>query len=172
MNTDKSGNFFFTILGAVIGGIMGAVDAISAGTSVIEGAINGAKSGGISGAGVDIAIVAVATGGASLSTGALIAGGFGALGSVVGVRSSYGEDASMIDYAASAIVGSMANMISFGTGPINGEIAKGALKDVVKELVQTGMDFLVENVVSGGIISFFTTMTIRATTNNYYSSEH
>ena len=169
IRADASGEFFFTILGAAIGAISGAIDsALMGGTAedIAKGAYAGAVSGAISGAGVDIGItVTAATGGAGVGAGVAIAGAFGAAGAAVGTGISTDWEADPLDYAASALVGGMTNMISFGLAPINGEIGKGALT-IMKGIAEEGIKDLAMNVATGGIIAVGATWITRIITNN------
>ena len=169
IRVDASGEFFFTVLGAVIGAISGAVDSlIMGGTAedIAKGALAGGVSGAISGAGVDIGVaVTAATGGTGVGAGLAIAGVMGAIGSAVGTGISTDWEADPLDYAASALVGGLANMLSFGLAPINGEIGKGALT-IMKGIVEEGFKDLTMNVATGTIIATGAIWITRVTTNN------
>ena len=165
---DSSGRFFFTLLGAVIGAAVGYIDAYIAGEDPIKGAIAGGVSGAIAGAGVDIGvIITVSTGGTAIGVGAAVAIGLGAIGGFVGTGISNdwkfkkdGESLAL-QYMESALIGGMANAISFGLGPINGEIAKGTVSQIVRSIGYEGMKDFTYNLVTGGIISWFSTFTNR-----------
>ncbi len=165
---DSSGRFFFTLLGAVIGAAAGYIDAYIAGEDPIKGAIAGGVSGAIAGAGVDIGvIITVSTGGTAIGVGAAVAIGLGAIGGFVGTGISNdwkfkkdGESLAL-QYMESALIGGMANAISFGLGPINGEIAKGTVSQIVRSIGYEGMKDFTYNLVTGGIISWFSTFTNR-----------
>lgn len=168
---DVSGEFFFTVLGAVIGAITGAIDsAIMSGgdlNAIGKGALAGAVSGAISGAGVDIGVaVTAATGGTGIVAGVAIAGAFGAAGAAVGTGISTDWQADPLDYAASALVGGLTNIVSFGLAPINGEIGKGTATAIVKGIVQEGGNDFAMNVATGGIIATGATWITRVITNN------
>ena len=167
---DVSGEFFFTVLGAAIGAIAGAVDSWVMGGSaedIAKGALAGAVSGAISGAGVDIGVaVTAATGGTGTIAGLAIASAFGAAGSVVGTGISTDWKADPLDYTASALVGGLTNMISFGLAPMNGEIAKGTITSIVKDIIVLGVKDLAMNVATGVIVAAGATWTTRVITHN------
>ena len=167
---DVSGEFFFTILGAAIGAISGAIDSyVMGGTAedIAKGALAGAVSGAISGAGVDIGVaVTAATGGAGVGAGVAIAATSGVLGAAVGTGISTDWEADPMDYAASALVGAGANIISFGLAPMNGEIAKGTITSIVKGIVQEGLKDFSMNVATGGVVAVGATWITRVITNN------
>lgn len=162
--SDPSGRLFFTLLGAVTGAITGYIDAKVAGEDPMKGLKAGAAAGAIAGAGVDIGVAVTAlTGGSGMGAGVAIAGMFGAAGAVVGTGiandwkgSKNGEDI-RYQYIGSAIAGGIANVISFGLGPVNGEIVKGSVREVVFMICFEGMKNLTDNAISGGVISAFTT---------------
>ena len=165
---DPSGRFFFTLLGAAIGAAAGYIDAYIAGEDPIKGAIAGGVSGAIAGAGVDIGVfITVSTGGAGIGWGFAAAVGLGAAGAAIGTAISNdwkmkkdGESLAL-QYMESALIGGMANAISFGLGPINGEIAKGTVSQIVRSIGYEGMKDFTYNLVTGGIISWFSTFTNR-----------
>ena len=165
---DSSGRFFFTLLGAVIGAAVGYIDAYIAGEDPIKGAIAGGVSGAIAGAGVDIgAAITIFSGGAAIGWGAAVAIGLGAFGGFVGAGISNdwkfkkdGESLAL-QYMGATLIGGMANAISFGLGPINGEIAKGTVSQIVRSIGYEGMKDFTYNLVTGGIISLFSTFTNR-----------
>ena len=151
---DSSGEFFFTILGAVVGGFVGAVDAWLMGKDVLKGALSGAVSGAISGAGVDIGVaMTAASGGTLLLAGLGVAGALGAIGSAVGAGISSDWEADPVEYLAAGVVGGLTNMLSFGLAPINGEIAKAGVLTVLKESVKIGSKDLAMNATTGAIVS-------------------
>ena len=163
---DSSGRFFFTLLGAVIGAAVGYIDAYIAGEDPIKGAIAGGVSGAIAGAGVDAGVaITILTGGAGIGLAAATV--LGAVGGFVGTGISNdwkfqkdGESLAL-QYMGSALIGGMANAISFGLGPINGEIAKGTVSQIVWSIGYEGMKDFTYNLVTGGIISWFSTFTNR-----------
>ena len=165
---DSSGRFFFTLLGAAIGAAVGYIDAYIAGEDPIKGAIAGGVSGAIAGAGVDIgAAITIFSGGAAIGWGAAVAIGLGAFGGFVGTGISNdwkfkkdGESLAL-QYMGATLIGGMANAISFGLGPINGEIAKGTVSQIVRSIGYEGMKDFTYNLVTGGIISWFSTFTNR-----------
>lgn len=165
---DSSGRFFFTLLGAMIGAAAGYIDAFIAGEDPIKGAIAGGVSGAIAGAGVDIgAAITIFSGGAAIGWGAAVAIGLGAFGGFVGAGISNdwkfkkdGESLAL-QYMGATLIGGMANAISFGLGPINGEIAKGTVSQIVWSIGYEGMKDFTYNLVTGGIISWFSTFTNR-----------
>ena len=167
---DASGEFFFTVLGAAIGAITGAIDSAMMGGStedIAKGALAGAVSGAISGAGVDLGVaVTAATGGTCVAAGVFIAGVTGAVGAYVGTGISNDWKGDRMDYWASALVGGMTNMVSFGMAPINGEIGKGAATTIIKEIISEGMNDLAMNVATGTIIAAGAVWITRAITNN------
>ena len=80
MNVDPEGEFFFTLIGAVTGGLIGAVSALIEGKSgreVWASAANGAVSGAIAGFATDFIVATDGSGLAVIATGA-IAGAAGA----------------------------------------------------------------------------------------------
>ena len=165
---DSSGRFFFTLLGAMIGAAAGYIDAFIAGEDPIKGAIAGGVSGAIAGAGVDIGVaITIFSGGAAIGWGFAAAVGLGAAGAAIGTAISNdwkmkkdGESLAL-QYMESALIGGMANAISFGLGPINGEIAKGTISQIVRSIGYEGMKDFTYNLVTGGIISWFSTFTNR-----------
>lgn len=66
-----------------------------------------------------------------------------------------------LQYMGATLIGGMANAISFGLGPINGEIAKGTVSQIVRSIGYEGMKDFTYNLVTGGIISWFSTFTNR-----------
>ena len=165
---DSSGRFFFTLLGAAIGAAVGYIDAYIAGEDPIKGAIAGGVSGAIAGAGVDIgAAITIFSGGTAIGVGAAVAMGLGAFGGFVGTGISNdwkfkkdGESLAL-QYMGATLIGGMANAISFGLGPINGEIAKGTVSQIVRSIGYERMKDFTYNLVTGGIISWFSTFTNR-----------
>ena len=165
---DSSGRFFFTLLGAVIGAAVGYIDAYIAGEDPIKGAIAGGVSGAIAGAGVDAGVaITIFSGGTAIGVGAAVAMGLGAFGGFVGTGISNdwkfqkdGESLAL-QYMGATLIGGMANAISFGLGPINGEIAKGTVSQIVRSIGYEGMKDFTYNLVTGGIISWFSTFTNR-----------
>lgn len=159
---DTSGYFFFTVLGAAIGGVTGYLDALLMNTDPETGFKSGLVSGAIAGAGVDIGVLVTAgTGGTGVGVGLAIAGTFGAAGSVVGTGISTDWTASGSDYLGSALVGAGMNMISFGLAPITGEIPKAATTYMIDMLMYEGQRCLTENMIAGGAVAVATTWTIR-----------
>ena len=163
---DSSGRFFFTLLGAVIGAAAGYIDAFIAGEDPIKGAIAGGVSGAIAGAGVDIGvIITVSTGGigAGLAAAVIIGAAGGFVGTGISNDWQFERDGESLalQYMESALIGGMANAISFGLGPINGEIAKGTVSQIVRSIGYEGMKDFTYNLVTGGIISWFSTFTNR-----------
>ena len=165
---DDSGEFFFTILGTVVGAIVGALDSAIMGEDVVTGTLAGAVSGAISGAGVDIGVVVTsATGGAGFGAGLAIAGSFGAAGAAVGTGITSNWEAEPLDYVASALVGGMTNMISFGLAPIDGEISKGSVKAIIGGLLKEGVNDIGMNAATGGLVAVGATWITRVVTNDY-----
>ena len=168
---DAEGTFFFTVLGAVIGAGVGAFDAwMTGGTTedIIQNAEAGFWSGGIAGAGVDLGIATVASGG-TLGLAAGIAAGFGALGGAVGTGISTDWQADPMDYAASALVGGALNMVSLGTAPV-GKIANGTLKQIaVSVWYECGyyIEPFIENTVVGTVIAETVVWVTRFITGDY-----
>ena len=72
--SDENGDFFFTIIGAVVGAAMGAIDAAIKHEDVLAGALGGAASGMVTGAAADI--LAVTGGTAAVAAGAMAFAGF------------------------------------------------------------------------------------------------
>ena len=131
----------------------------------------GAISGAISGAGVDIGVAVTATtGGTGIGVGLAIAGGMGSIGSTIGTGISTDWQADPMDYVASALVGGMTNMVSFGLAPINGEIGKGALT-IMKGIIEEGFRDITMNVATGAIIATGAIWITRAITNNNQRSQ-
>ena len=158
INADMEGTFFFTVLGAVVGATVGAVDAWLMGgdwEDIKRGAKAGAYSGAIAGAGVDTAVIVVASGG-SMGVALGIVAGSGALSGVVGTGISTDWQADTVDYFGAAMLGAGLNMISFGTAPINGEIIRGTIPQMIDDVFLassgTGMNLL-GNVASTTIIA-------------------
>lgn len=167
-NSDPNGDLLFTILGAAIGGIAGAVDALICGEDPGKGFLAGAASGGIAGAGVDIGILVTAgTGGAGIGLGLGIAGLFGSAGSIVGTGISTDWQADPMDYLAAGLVGGLCNMVSFGLSPINGEIMSGTVKEMTEFIFIDGTRNLAENMVTGTMIATGGTWITRVVTRNY-----
>ena len=155
---DTKGTFFFTVIGAVIGAVVGAVDAWMMGgdtEEIIKGAEAGAWSGGIAGAGVDVGVLIVASGG-SMGVALGIAAGTGALGGVVGTGISTDWQAEPTEYVGAALLGAGLNMVSFGTAPINGQIMKGTVPQMIDGIIQVSgakCTDLFENAMYGTIIA-------------------
>ena len=163
---DSSGRFFFTLLGAVIGAAVGYIDAYIAGEDPIKGAIAGGVSGAIAGAGVDIGVIITAsTGGigAGLAAAVIIGAAGGFVGTGISNDWQFERDGESLalQYMGATLIGGMANAISFGLGPINGEIAKGTVSQIVRSIGYEGMKDFTYNLVTGGIISWFSTFTNR-----------
>ena len=168
---DKKGAVFFTILGTLVGAAVGALDAYLAGEDtegIVKNAKAGAASGAIAGAGVDAGVLIVASGGTvGLALG--VAAGTGALGGVVGKGISTDWTADPLDYAASALVGGGLNMISLGTAPINGEILKGTLSQMIDNVFVVcahEVGSLIENTFIGTMIAEATALITRAVTRD------
>ena len=158
IRVDTEGTFFFTILGAAIGAAVGALDAWMMGgdtEQIVNGAKAGAWSGGIAGAGVDVGVLIVASGG-SVGVAMGVAAFSGAAGGVVGTGISTEWQADPIDYAGSAVLGAGLNMVSLGTAPLNGQIIKGTIPQMVDSIFYTcgtSNPALLENAVTGTIIA-------------------
>ena len=152
----------------MIGAAVGYIDAYIAGEDPIKGAIAGGVSGAIAGAGVDAGVaITIFSGGTAIGVGAAVAMGLGAFGGFVGTGISNdwkfqkdGESLAL-QYMGATLIGGMANAISFGLGPINGEIAKGTISQIVRSIGYEGMKDFTYNLVTGGIISWFSTFTNR-----------
>jgi hypothetical protein len=171
IRADAEGTFFFTVLGAAIGAVVGAVDAWMMGgdtEDIIKGAEAGAWSGGIAGAGVDVGVLVVASGGTmGLALG--IAAGAGALGGAVGTGVSTDWQAEPIDYFGSALLGAGLNMVSFGTAPIYGQVLKGTVSQMIDGIILVSgatVTDLIENVVYSTIIAEASVWIYRVITEN------
>ena len=170
-NIDPGGEFFFTALGAVIGGIVGAVDAAIKGNDPMKGFEAGFVSGAIAGAGVDIAVaITVSTGGVGLAALGVVAG-TGALSGIVSTGISSDWTAHPLEYTASAVVGAGCNLISFGLAPINGEIIRCSFREAFNCIAVNGVANLTENVITGMIVTAGATLITNAITNNIYTPE-
>ena len=168
VNIDSTGEFFFTILGAVIGAVTGGLDAWAKGDDIWTGVKAGAASGAIAGAGIDIGIAVTAmTGGAGLGAGLAIATTLGGAGGVVGTGISTNWQANPLEYVASAIVSGAMNAISFGTAPISGQIAKGTVTSTVKGLFKNGIKDWGENIAYGTILAEGCIWITRVLTQDY-----
>ena len=157
---DGDGKFFFTVLGAAIGAVTGAVDAWLTGGDIAEGAIAGAVSGAISGAGVDIGVAMIAaSGGTATGAAFAVAAGAGALGNVAATAITADENTDAMDYVASGLVGGLCNMVSFGLAPINGELVKvGTWGRYLLDSFKVNIEGWVENVGYGFLVSVWNTL--------------
>ena len=157
---DGDGKFFFTVLGAAIGAVTGAVDAWLTGGDIAEGAIAGAVSGAISGAGVDIGVAMIAaSGGTATGAAFAVAAGAGALGNVAATAITADENTDTMDYVASGLVGGLCNMVSFGLAPINGELVKvGTWGRYLLDSFKVNIEGWVENVGYGFLVSVGNTL--------------
>ena len=171
VRADTEGTFFFTVLGAAIGAVVGAADAWMMGGNtedLIKGAKAGAWAGGIAGAGVDVGVLVVASGGTmGLALG--IAAGAGALGGAVGTGVSTDWHAEPIDYFGSALLGAGLNMVSFGTAPIYGQVIKGTVSQMIDGIILVSgatVTDLIENVVYSTIIAEASVWIYRVITEN------
>ena len=168
---DTEGTFFFTVLGAVVGAGISALDAwMTGGTTedIIRGAEAGFWSGGIAGAGVDLGIATVASGG-TLGAAAGIAAGLGALVGVVGTGISTDWQADPMDYTASALVSGSLNLVSLVTATV-GRIAEGTFKQIaVRVWYECGYYFtsFMENTVVGAVITETAIWVTRFMTGDY-----
>ena len=171
LRADDHGTLFFTVLGAAIGAGVGALDAWMMGgdmDAIAKGAKAGAWSGGIAGAGVDVGVLVVASGG-TMGVALGVAAGAGAISGVVGTGISTDWQADPLDYTASAIVTGGLNMVSFGMAPINGEILKGTVNQMIQAIYITSgftTSSLIENTISGTFIAEATTWITRTMTKN------
>ena len=170
VRSDEEGTFFFTVLGAVIGSAVGALDAWLLGESyedIARSAKAGAVSGAIAGAGVDIGVLVIASGGtAGVALGA--AASSGAVGGALGVGVATDWTADPMDYMGAAVVGGTMNVLSLGTAPINGEIVKGTLSQMVDNIFfecSYKIGSLIENTIIGTIIAETGTLLTRAVTS-------
>ena len=136
IRADTEGTLFFTVLGAAIGAVVGAADAWMMGKSteeIAKSAKAGAWAGGIAGAGVDIGILIVSSGGTmGLALGVVAISG--AAGSIVGTGISSDWEARPDEYFGTAILGAGLNMVSFGTAPLNGQILKGTIPQMIDSI--------------------------------------
>jgi len=71
-----------------------------------------------------------------------------------------------MEYVASALVGGMTNMISFGLAPIGGEIVKGPILNMVNNLCQEGVKDLAMNIATGVIVAVGATWIIHGVAYN------
>ena len=153
---DPSGEAFYTMLGAAIGGAAGALDAHLMGENVGRGALAGAASGAISGAGVDVGVaISVFTNGKGTKVGVAVSGIMGAVGSIVGKGISTKWEADGLDYVGAAMVGCVSNIISFGLAPGYKEVIATGAKYTIGGIMKAGMNDFANNVATGTIVAEF-----------------
>ena len=157
---DVDGKFFFTVLGAAVGAVTGAVDAWLTGGDIAEGALAGAVSGAISGAGVDIGVaMTVTSGGTATGVALVVVAGAGALGNVAATAITADENTDAMDYVASGLIGGICNLISFGLAPINGELKNaGTGGRYLANMFNVCIDELGENIAYGFPVSIWNTL--------------
>jgi len=140
-NIDEGGTFFFTIIGAAVGAVCGAVSAMIEGEDVLAGAVGGAVSGAITGAAADVIAV---TGGSALvvagamavvSAGASVAGNV-TEAAVSGKEVDWGEVAT--DAAFSFAFGGLTGYIGGGAPSKLAKVAKRGLTKVLVEPLKQG----------------------------------
>ena len=143
-NSDPDGNFFNTITGALIGGVIGALNAYKSSdgklakstfwASVAAGAATGALAG-------FTADAAIATGGIAGIAIAAVGGAFaGGVNSFVSQTSS-GEEVNWGKVAIEATVGGVANLLTFGCGggslvKRGGNVFRNMLNDFTSALMK------------------------------------
>ena len=172
VRSDPTGDFFFTLLGGAISGAMSALDALANGEDAGSAFGSGFVAGAIAGAGIDVATTALATGGISIAVGVGIAAFAGGVSGFVGTGMSSNWSATPEEYIGNILYGAVFNSLSFGTGPINGEIAKGTIREVVRDIGNHGVLNLAGNMVSGGLITAFGTLANRFITNASRGGSH
>ena len=96
----------------------------------------------------------------------VVAGAFGAVGGIVGTGISNNWEADPLDYGASAVSGAIINMISFGLAPIGGEIVKGSVTAICRQLIKVGMESIGENIATGSVLTIGATWITKAMTHN------
>ena len=171
IHADSEGTFFFTVIGAAVGAVVGAVDAwIMGGNAedIAKAAEAGAWAGAIAGAGVDVGVMVVASGG-SMGVALGIVAGTGALSGIVGTGVSSDWQAEPSEYLGSAVIAAGLNLLSFGTAPINGEIAKDSIRHMIDNIFLVSSitcPALLENTVYSAIIAEASIWVYRVITGN------
>lgn len=168
INSDPSGNLFFTALGAATGFISGAITAMATGQDRelwFETACHGAIGGAIAGAGVDAGLLILGTAGvtAPAVAGAVAAAyALGGAGNVYSTHATATGELSAGAYIGSFLIGGTFNTLSLGTG-------LGAISSSIDELILRGMMDFAENLGVGvGIgISTSAATTIGTSTSSY-----
>lgn len=82
-----------------------------------------------------------------------VVGVTGIASGVVGTGISTDWTADPIEYAAAGMVSGMMNILSFGLAPINGEIVKGSIGFIVKQLIVEGTKDIAINAVMRAIVT-------------------
>ena len=137
--SDADGTFICTATGAIIGGVLGALNAAYNGDSVWKGALVGAATGALAGIGADAAI---ATGGVGAVAFAAVTGAASNAGNTYLTDKLNGRSSKASDLIIDATVGAAANALTFGVG--GGSLKKVGGK-VVKNIISNGRDALLKN---------------------------
>lgn len=164
---DEAGTFFFTVLGAAIGGAVGFVDALITGNDPIEGAEIGAISGAIAGAGVDVGLMVAASGPVGWGVAAAAVGGVAS--GIVGTGMSTDWTANTVEYIAAGVTGGLLNMISLRLGPL-GSVSNVSISQMSNYLFLDGMYNIAENLATGTILSEAGVWITRTATDDYSMS--
>ena len=144
-NSDPNGDFFNTITGALIGGIIGAIDAFTSSkdghpsaSTVLASMAVGAATGALAGAGADFAIATGGIGGIAIAAvSGAVAGGANSFVS----QTSSGEEVNWGKVAIEATVGGVANLLTFGCGggslvKRGGNVFRNMLNDFTSALMK------------------------------------
>ena len=155
LRVDFSGYFFFTALGAATGFVSGAITAMLLGQDKetwFETAYHSAMGGAIAGAGVDVALLILGTGGAAAPVAAgAVAYTLGGLGNVYTTYATSHGNATGTELLGSFIIGGTFNMISLAT-------SLSATSNTVDGLFVMGMADLGENFTAGVMIGVSTSI--------------
>ena len=152
---DSEGTFFFTALGAATGFLGSVATSLLSGndlSTAIDDGVAGAVGGAIAGAGIDIGLLIVGSGGAAAPAVAFaLAYVTGGLGNVVTTAMSAKEPLEPVDYIGSFILGGSLNCLSLAT-------SLTCAGKTLREIIIKGSFSAEENAIVGASISTATSI--------------
>ena len=153
INKDDNGAFFFTVLGAITGFVGSVATSLIMGENyetAIDNGLAGALGGAIAGAGIDIGLIVVSSGGVAAPIAAAgIAYLMGGAGNVITTEMTAKEKPKAEEIVGSFIIGGTFNLLSFGTSLVSA--ARTFDKIAVNAVLNMN-----ENIVVGTSISLST----------------
>ena len=156
MRKDDGGEFWNTIIGAVVGATWGGLSAVLFGTDIVAGMVSGALSGAISGAALDIAIATGGVGLIALSGVVLASGVGGAAGSYVNqiMSDKTHDEVDWGEVIVDGVWGAIGGALSFGVADVGGKTCQTLAKNLALRgkafWQQVGNDFLTTLAITFG----------------------